>query len=273
MMQVIIFSMDRPPQLELLLRSYKEFVSEPEMPKIIYAPRGQYAGTYRIVQSLHVAQWYEEGETWPLKEALLEAIDEKIPYTMFLVDDDVFIRPFNTAGQQFKQFMQDDSIATLSLRLSPGLSYCYAYGTPMMPPEFQGSKFRWQNAPGDFGWVCSLDGNIYHTGQIYGIIKRVRFRTPNELEGAMMIGKLPQPYVATYDTPRLMNIPANRVQNIANNRCMHTQSTAWLNQQFAEGKRISMDNLRDHKAPSCHVEVEYKMEPCPGARPGGFYYE
>ena len=273
LMQTVIFSKDRPAQLELLLRSYKEMAAY-EIPEIICLSRGIYDNAYRIVQNIYTAHWTAQGDDYSVKDALMRVIRVDIPYIMFLVDDDVFIRQWSYDDKEFRHFISDISIATLSLRLGPGLSYCYAYNTPMVQPEFNNGRFRWQNAPGDFGWLMSLDGNIYRTADIYNIIREVEFKTPNELEGLMMIRKdsFP-PYVMTYSEPRLINIPDNRVQNIANNRCMNLHTTDWLCYEFVSGKRISMENLRNYKAPSCHCELEYRWEEDMMCRNGEFYYQ
>lgn len=273
LVQTIIFSKDRPAQLELLLRSYKE-MAKYEVPEIICLSRGVYDGAYRIVQNLHTAHWTAQGEDYPLKTALMRSIRKDVPFIMFLVDDDVFIRPWSYDDKEFSHFASGDDIAALSLRLSPGLSYCYAYGTPMQPPEFAGGIFKWRNAPGDYGWLLSLDGNIYKTDDIYGIIEGIEFGTPNELEGMMMTRKdVMRPHVMCYSEPRLMNVPDNKVQSIAPNRCMNLHTAEMLCQKFYDHERISMDNLRDHKAPSCHVEVAYQFECDHQYRNGGFYYK
>lgn len=256
-MNIIIFSKNRPAQLDLLLRSMCEFFPRDTAPVIIYAHDPQYADGYRQVINASQCLWhYQDG---PLKEKVLEAIKPNHPHTMFLVDDDVFVRPFSYEDKEYRQFSSNKSIATLSLRLSHGLSYCYAYGTPMAQPQFEGGKYKWLNAAGDYGWLMSLDGNIYRSDEILPIIKVCDFKTPNELEGALMMHKDKMaPWVMCYPESRLINIPANKVQTTAaNNKSMGGDPAALL-ERFYNGERISMRNLRDIKNGQTHCELNYE---------------
>ena len=111
---------------------------------------------------------------------------------------------------------------------------------------------------GDFGYPMSLDGNIFYTGSLGYYLYNLRYNGPNDLESQMAMRPVPIPLMNCYDKSRVMNLPLNKVQNFNNN--VHGHITAqFLNEQFLNGKTISMDNIRGLDNTSCHQEIEVEL--------------
>ena len=74
----------------------------------------------------------------------------------------------------------------------------------------------------------------------------------------MAMRPVPIRCMSCYDKSRIINIPVNKVQNFNNN--IHGNiSEKYLNEQFLNGKIISMENIRELDNTSCHQEIELKL--------------
>lgn len=156
------------------------------------------------------------------KEHVLNSsvIDPLLPLTMFLVDDVVFTANTSFADAPFLTFMTRSDVLALSLRLHGGVSYCYPSAQNVMQPEFlNDDTWLWLEGEGDWRYAMSVDGNVYRTADVLPLLARLEFENPNSLEAAMAHNTLPHPFMNLYmDAPRLINIPANRVQDNFPNR-------------------------------------------------------
>ena len=137
-LNVIIFSKDRAAQLDLLLRSMRRFFSfGPHVDcRVLYrASDPAFATGYDMVRRKHgsFAGFVRQRD---FREDVLSLLNDR-RFTMFLVDDDVFIAPFSLDAGAVSVFSQDDRIATLSLRMHPGVSFCYTRQVPTPAPAIE----------------------------------------------------------------------------------------------------------------------------------------
>ena len=156
------------------------------------------------------------------KEHVLNSsvIDTLLPLTMFLVDDIVFTANTSFTDAPFLTFLARSDILALSLRLHSGVSYCYPSAQIVPQPEIlDDDTWLWSDGEGDWRYSMSVDGNVYRTADLLPLLSRLEFDNPNSLEAAMAHNTLPHPFMNLYmDAPRLINIPANRVQDNFPNR-------------------------------------------------------
>lgn len=263
-MNIVIFSKDRALQLELLLRSMKQFFRESIVykPSIIYkASTPDFQKGYDKLKEIHTEFNYIP-ETNFRDNVLACLSDYSKNYTVFFVDDNVFVAPFSPMDREFHHWTERLNISTLSLRMHPGVTYCYTANiqTPSPVPLIS-DPFTWYypTCKGDWGYMCSLDGHVFRSHEIRPLINRVRFSNPNSLEDA--IATYPWgSYMCCYQTPRILNIAANRVQTYNNNRNMGVSVEA-LNSEFLNGKRIALEPLLSIRANAPHCEAPYTLEP------------
>src|SRR3954462_9755162 len=128
-LQVTVFSKDRPAQLELLLRSLKRFWSGWEQHRIavLYAATNdEFRRGYDEVRSLHPEFGYvaEAGSGKSFRDHVLALFGSE-PYVAYLVDDNVFTRPFDLDRPEFRRLAGDGEVMALSLRMAPHMDYCY----------------------------------------------------------------------------------------------------------------------------------------------------
>ncbi|GBO52275.1 hypothetical protein APA_5365 [Pseudanabaena sp. lw0831] len=178
---------------------------------------------------------------------------------MFLVDDLVFKSFVDLTDTTFQAFINDFSILCLSLRLSPQIKYCYTSNIFSPPPSFENDLvWNWQEYPknSDWGYPMSLDGHIFRTSEIYDLVVFNRaFNNPNTLETQLALRPLSSPQMICYAESKIVNIPANKVQNIYSNRHAQMSDLNDLNQQFLNGCRLSLKPILDTKNTSVHQEI------------------
>lgn len=270
MINVVVFSFNRAIQLELLLRSYKKYFKEATKANttIIYkASNEDFLAGYKKVKQLHPEFNYIRETNF--RQNVIESIKPENQCVMFLVDDIVFKSEFSLNDKIFSLLPDNFYMLAISLRLHKGINHCYATGRPSSVPllkkeiEDEYLVWEWKGAEGDWGYGLSVDGNVYQTKMIQIILSQIQFSNPNELEAVLNNPQANQApgYVTCYDGPsKLLNIPANKVQNVFNNRCEDSWSVEELNRKFLDGQIISLENIEtitDNN--TVHFPVEYKF--------------
>src|SRR3990170_6252117 len=107
----IIFSKNRACQLELLLHSLNIPAT------VLYTHSPEFKAGYSQVKKMYTAVKFVR-ET-DFRKQLIDLVTRGGKYVLFLVDDDVMIRPFAKNCREFKEFKRNSKILCLSLRLSP----------------------------------------------------------------------------------------------------------------------------------------------------------
>jgi len=267
MLNIIIFSKNRACQLELLLRSLKIFLQnwQSYSVNIIYSySNNDYEHGYEIVKKQfpsfnYLPETQDQVITNSFKNLVLDCFKNNQPYTMFLVDDLVFKSFVDLTDATFNAFVNDPSILCLSLRLSPQIKYCYTSNIFSPPPKFENNLlWNWQEYPknSDWGYPMSLDGHIFRTSEIYDLIVFNRsFNNPNTLETQLALRPLASPQMICYTESKIVNIPANKVQDIYSNRYAQTNDLSDLNQRFLIGYRLGLKPILDTKNTSVHQEI------------------
>lgn len=266
-LNTIVFSKDRSCQLELFLRSVKIFFKDWQKCQftVLYTYSDPiYQQGYERLKVIHPEFTYicEQDYHQPFKQCLLNLIQNTCPYTVFFVDDNVFRYPFDLNSDAFRIFQKDESIISLSLRLSPNITYSYSTNRPASPPNFEPSLvWNWQTMPpdNDWGYPMSLDGHVFRTEQIRPLIECAEFYNPNLLEAQLAASPLDLPNMICYPHCRIVNIPANRVQSTHTNRHGNLMTPAELNREFLNGKIISLKSVLDLQNIAVHQEVSFQL--------------
>jgi len=272
---IIIFSKDRGCQLDLLLRSMWRFFRYDGMIHVLRTcSSNAYRDGYDMVISHHgnrPVNWVDEG--FPTRQYgggfrawVRQLVDPGKPYTMFLVDDNVFKEPFDPEGSaRFKEFGARDDVACFSLRMHPRIVYCYTEQRDTPPPGFEApGLWRWQGLMGDWSYPMSVDAHIFKTADIFPLIHRLPYHTPNHFEGILANNPIMKPYMMCLDRSPVMNIPVNKVQGANGNHC-GTVSAAYLNGEYLSGRRIDLDPIAGFDNISAHQEMDLKLSPGNGA--------
>lgn len=261
----IIFSMDRPMQLHLLLRSIFEQVDRSIFIFVIYkASNDRYYEAYKWLIKRYgtsvtfIKQKEENNFKELLVQSLLLILTDKM---MFLVDDDVIINPIEISSILW----HDASRYILSLRLGKCLNKCYTMQKPQSVPtlsKYNNDLFLWKWSAGEYDWryPLSVDGHIFNTQEIKNIIKIIEFKAPNSLESAMQIynNQFLSRNGLCFESPKLVNIPLNRVQTENNNICGSIHQD-YLLTQWENGYKIDNSKIYGILPDSAHQEIDIQI--------------
>lgn len=262
LLNTIIFSKNRACQLDAFLRSMKTFWKdwqEESKVSVIWTYEGdEYLAGYERLFKDHPEINYISQKDKDFKQTMISAMDSSIPYTAQFVDDIVFINPLSLKCQEFEDFKNDPETTCLSLRMHPGITYCYMLNIPMTPPpEAPTGKWAWINLPGDWGYPMSQDGHIFRTEDVTPCIYNEEYAHPNALEGTMTYVIPRRQYTRCFQDAKLINVPSNRVgQNLYNR--VGNISSDFLNDQYLKGLRIDIKPFYGLKVNAVHYEVEYQ---------------
>ena len=271
MIDPIIFSKDRPAQLDLLLQSLK--VNGAEIfhePVIIYrTTKPEFDEGYRQCFQLHpdVIERCESEFRWET----MEFVRQSLPLFCFMVDDQIMYRKPQFTYQNINKEMNKHPKATcLSLRLGVNTDWQYQTHRHINKPQFQAidSFLLWNRNTclphTNYNYPLSVDAHIFRRDEILAILEQISFTQPNQLE-AQLQAFLPHvgPLIMCPKTSVFVNAAINRVQNIFQNKVGNkTEYKAiTLNTRFLNGDRLSLDRtVKDLEVNSCHQEIDLQWE-------------
>ena len=255
--QVIIFSKDRPPQLDLLLRSDARF--SPQDCRIVSVlwratTDAARAGYTTLVKEYPRVAFVEERD---FHEDLADLVDADVSLTQFLVDDNIFVRSWSMDDGIVTQLDCDD-VASVSLRLSPYTDYCYTLNVAVeVPLMLAGRKWLWPVLEGDWCYPHSVDGNLFRTEDILLCVRNGEYAAPNSLEPALVYG-MTRPMMACYGRQKIVNVAANSVQDDAASNRNGGADQGPMNERFNTGGRIALAPFLGTWYRSPHIEAEYE---------------
>jgi len=291
--QTIIFSKDRPLQLHATLASFALHEADAaEMPiTILYraSARSFAEGYARLVEEFSgrlAIDWIEErdfkrdllsvfqAQPLPsLPRRLLHRLMGRQPalrcqFVLFLVDDNIFVRPFSLYAVAKALLLEQQSIG-FSLRVGRNTTRCYSMQCEQPLPAFEqaslGLKFRWPGQVGDFGYPLEVSSSVYRSVDLLPLLRRLPYNNPNRLEQGLAATS--GFYAARFSTLLCFEqsvafcAPVNKVQTILDNRSGEQQmySSEALNELFLQGYRVNVEALAQFTPEAAHVEIELPL--------------
>ena len=283
-MNIIVFSKDRACQLELFLTSFLYFVKNSNKynmkPYLLINNRFKNKYNIKVLYTFSTLE-FKDGydkliktevfneenkknilffKEYDFSKNVFELINLNKKNTVFFVDDNIFIRPFDFFDWQQDLFEKDNDILCRSLRLNYCLDYCYPAKKEINKrPEFdENGVFNWENQECDYGYPMSLDGHIFRTDQIVEQMKLINFKNPNSLEGRLVLHPIKCSKMVCYKKSIIINNPANRVQTNNFNYC-GKYDAKYINSHFLKNKIIDMRPFQYYENTACHVELPINL--------------
>ena len=266
---VVVFSKDRPLQLDAALSSIELNLADGEASDIhvLYrASTPRYAAGYRILAGQHPrAILHAEAD---FKSDLIGLLS-RAAHVIFLVDDTIFVAEFALAAA-INALALDPGLVGFSYRLGRNTTYCYTLDKPQRLPAFDpigaGTlSFDWTSAEHDFGYPLEVSSSMYRTADILPIIERLAFRNPNTLEAGLAHEadgfRTTRPRLACYQQSVALSVPANMVQTAWANRVDGRPELApeALLERYEVGDRIDVQHYQGHVPNACHEELEFRF--------------
>jgi hypothetical protein len=275
---VVIFSKDRPAQLDLLLRSWSEQV--PEWPKfavsVLYKSTDpEFDRGYEIVRRTFPSVFLQpEDASRTFKGHIIALIErEERELFHFLADELVFLRGYTTSDEPFQLLRKRSDIAAVSLRMSPRINFSQPLNMPTPPPRLRrGNIWTWKALPrwvervtrhfgvhsawGDWRLQINVDGNVMRYPELLAHFRTLpEIQGLNKLETIFVQNPLPEPYLVCYQESRLINLALNRVDPHSTYP-FAGHSAHDFNRRFLAGERLSYKKLVGLNHNACHIIVE-----------------
>lgn len=266
-MQTIVFSKNRPAQLDLLLRSIqKRAASLFFNTTVIYKADPAFQETYETCGKEHAwAHFIAQNDFQEQVFSLLDHGNEQ--FTAFLCDDDLIVRPFLDLPHPGRILRSNGNVFCFSLRLGFNTTNCYPLRKTQKLPTIRMAIndalfWEWKQAEGDFGYPGSLDGHVFHRNWLRLLLAEVEFANPNELEDALSANSMklsrPFPLMACYANSLITGNPVNLVNNTHQNRYGETNflSIEELNKRYSQGERLKLEQLEQEQITGAHTELQ-----------------
>ena len=219
----IIFSKDRPLQLDGTLRSFLLHCKDPEFVrlKVLYTTSSPVQETLyqRLIREHPAVKFVKEQN---FKRDLLTLL-EGPEMILFLVDDAIFIKDFSLMDV-IDSLKRHSSALGFSLRLGRNTTYCYSLDKPQHLPAFQHLsprilKYNWTTEEYDFGYPLEVSSSVYRAKEMQPLLARLPFSNPNTLEDLMDKHKNAfresNPFLLCYEQSVTFCAPMNKVQTVA----------------------------------------------------------
>jgi hypothetical protein len=265
---IVVFSKDRPVQLEALLRSAEEcFRGDCSMVVLWRATSDSLSQVYSEVFTKYASRNISFVRESSFRDDLIALLNDSTSRgVMFLVDDLLFVDQFDASLLVGLNLLE----VIPSLRLCPGISYCQTQSSASQPPrlsQYKGGstswlQFSWLESNGDWAMPVSTDGHIFLRMKILNLMRRLRFSAPNSLEKCLGA------YRFLFKFSKGLCLRKAAIRNYAFNRvqsedlsfpCGDWSHEFMLNQWLA-GKHLDIKSLSNLPAASCHVCVTPDFE-------------
>lgn len=259
LVDIVVFSFDRPLQLWSLLESMEAKMSgSGQVVVITRVSSARYMNAYQKVEQRF--PWatlaYQQGGDFKYK--VLSTLQQtSASYFLFAVDDILVTRFVNLSAcaraiEHYKAF-------GFYLRLGRHITQCYSLNletpTPALEVPAQGfCRWRFDQGLGDWGFPASVDMTVWRKKDIMPILERCFFDNPTRLEA--VLETLPKTlYGLCFDDAKIVNLPLNLVNEIApGNRYMHAYTAHELLEKFEQGYVFDRTPLDHIVQKSPHME-------------------
>ena len=276
MITSIIFSKNRPLQLDLCLNSIKQNFPQSTQNIVLHNNSVEFGKAH-----LNIKKEHSDVEFWQQTESLFCDIWEAVKfakndYICFFVDDcivynRVFLKEINL------QNLEKDVVSCISLRL--GMNICERshelHTFPDKPVDYGFSECggwmmvnRTNNLYGSYwSYNLSVDGHIFRKKDMeemsLELWKVSQFKdwkqTPNEFEGALQRfwPTTPAGIVCPFQSA-VVNSPNNKTQNSHPNRSgdVYDYDENLLLQKYEDGARINIDDIDFSNIKCPHTEID-----------------
>lgn len=273
MFVIVVFSFNRPMQLEALLHSIFRSIDSTSVRfevKILYGfsnsefkqgyetlkqksiakeveflqeERGIYKfgpklflrsrNTYRYFKYPFLRNLTQRSNLKPLLESILNKPESK--YVMFLTDDSLFYRDFTLGQEVFDLIDENPQQAFFSLRHGKNIHSAPSRGRNV------GDFYHWQidDAECDAFWSYpfSVDGHIYSLQFLLSQVEPLLYINPNTFEGSVAHHAAVKHLFSNgycFEQSVLASFPINKVQNVVENEDLGIDSEL-LNKKYLEG--------------------------------------
>ncbi|MGF1451741.1 MAG: hypothetical protein ACFB21_06670 [Opitutales bacterium] len=259
---ILVFTKDRPLQLEALLRSMAQHVRgvEHAFVNVLWKASSEaYASGYRELQREYPGITFMQENQF--RDDLIYLLRQsQTAAVVFLVDDLLFVNSFDLDWLS----SVDLRYQVPSIRLDSKITYSQPGAHPAPPPPLQPSakqpwlRFSWTRSVGPWAMPLSVDGNVFCRDEMLLLASHTAYRAPNSFEAAL------GPYRFWFKRRQGLCLPQRAIQNFALNRVQDENLSfacgdcgpEVLQQCWNKGERLDVEAMTQRSAASTHLVCE-----------------
>ncbi len=266
LVDMVIFSFDRPLQLYALLESIKKYFIGVGTISVIYraSTEGYQAGYEEVKRVFSNIAFMQQG-TNPRNDfrplTVHATFSSPHAHIIYAVDDII--------GKDFvdlsycAQVLDETRSYGFYLRLGKNITECYSLhiitGVPPLT-QVKPNIYQWRFSSGRGDWIYpnTVDMTIYRKADIERYIRGINYVHPNSLEGNWAGAANLSLNGLCFEQSKIVNLPLNLV-NISGNRHEQWKTTAELLAIFNDGFKINLEPIHGlvNKAPHCDYKPEF----------------
>jgi len=267
---LIIFSFDRPIQLQALIESIQKHMRGLNEIFVMYRVSDAFfdiAYAQLAVRFPHIA-FYKQGNNpyvdfQPMLSAILFDLS-KSDYILFGVDDIIVVDQVDL--NICVQALREQHAYGFYLRMGKNITQCYSHNVMQDHPlplltEIKPGVFSWIFNQGDHDWKYpnTVDMTVYKKSEIAGVIRHIWFKNPNSFEGMWAARADYSKMGLCFDRSKIINIPMNMVQDTEANAHMGLLTPKQLLEMYNRGYKINIDALAGiyNKSPHWPIIPEF----------------
>lgn len=270
---LIIYSKDRPLQLEALLDSIHYQVTGLNQIKVIYkASSNKYENAFVVLKKRYPhVDFINEGMQKGLnfKKLTLKTLEQcTSKYIIFAVDDNLVTAPINISKAIYH--LESTNAFGVFFRMGLNVHYCIPeknnkyYDTPPLVQiddetyawQFGGGtgNYRYVPCSGDWRYPVSIDLTLFNREEVIKELTAINFTNPNSLEGnwACTIPKKMRKVGLCFKTSKCINLPLNSIKDGVPLPHMNIPANELL-QKFNQGLKLDWKSLINKSFNSVHV--------------------
>ena len=270
MVDVIVFSKDRPWQLSEYIRTFQKYcLGDFQMYVIYKASKPEFDTAYQhLIKANETVEFVREDESMDFNTCLNMIVNEygEAPYIMFGVDDVIFYREFSLFAAELA--LSYNYTFSYSFRLNPNITYCQpANMKNHIPPLSDHSKFDYyfdrSKGTGDWNYPWELSASVLKKSAVRDIITQIHRQfgfvgtdNPNRLEanGSVVVSQMPSSLTNfAQKLPVCSTITVNRVQEEYKNPVINEQKADNLLQYYWDKKQYDDEAYSELELNSIHI--------------------
>jgi len=280
----IIFSRNRPAQLDLTLKTIAKNFDQCTNIIVVYNIDSEYVDAYKALKQEHSnVDWRRQtGNFYKDVFHCCSALDCQNDFVCLLTDDCIVYNQVPDLSRPLSILQKQQTVSCISLRLgmninSRQIDNQIINDSPKLPIYEDDTKTwiifnHFQNCYGSYWcYPVSVDGTIYTRGRLKKMLQELVVlnnhysgwhQNPNDLEAHL------QRFIAVDSghstiapfVSCVFNSPNNRVQTSHGNRSgdWYDQSAEFLLNKFNQGKRIKFEKLEIPKISCPHTEINLR---------------
>ena len=266
LIDIVVFSYNRPMQLYAQLESLEKHVEGYNNIHVIYRHEEDFTKGYEIVKKdFPLIRYHKQNskkdvafkEFKPLVMDLLFGENTKdVPFVIFSTDDLTVTAHIDLQADLL--LLKSRHAKGFYYRLGRNITECYAVnaysGTPPLI-EVGNETLEWSFSKGLFDWNYpnTVDFTLYEKAPLKALFSSLNFHHPNSFEGTWATEKVFGTGLCKTES-KIVNIPMNIVSDY-NNRQGYIFTDKELYYRFIEGEKIDLTSIECVKNRAPHWEI------------------